>query len=450
MLMGGGIPAATSMGGAGVRLADQITRPFGWRKGLDKLMQTKVSPIQRDILARISDTVGSGKQKVIQALEGAKKPPHLQKMTTGQALAQANLQDDTQRFGGPLVGLEGEVSRVPEAGLSDKAQSLYKGQRAGRRNVLQDIAGDDAKMTALVKSRSTVVKPYYEKIDKSTAQVDAAPVLAKVDEIMSGSELTDKIVLPMRKIKRKLMKGEDIQTSPKVLRSLSKDISDKIAAKTSGGQSQYDVSALIQVKNVLDDQITQAVPEYEIAQKLYAEASAPINQMNVAKELIRKIDAADVKEESTKPFLRAAKDEAKLVKAATGFKGGKSIEDIFKGNEKGYKELMDVVSDLDVNVEATKMASELGSVFSGIKTGIEVQAPSVLEREVVLANYLLKKIGKDKTGEFAEVAWALIEDPKYMAKMLKLPGGYPTAKAVGERLKQALTVGAASTEAGEQ
>ncbi len=444
---GAAIPVGTAVGGGALRLADQLTRPLAARKAIDTMLSTKVTPIQRDIIDRISDTLGAGKERVIQALREATPFPHQRRVTAGQVLGRANLEDEARRFGGPVAGLEAELSRIPEGGLSDKAQTIYKGQRAARRKVLDELSGTDAQMAKLEEARSAIVTPYYDAVDEATAPVDSASVIAQIDELIARNPLEDKVTKPLYTIRDKLVQGEDIVTDPKSLRSLSKDIGDKIQAKTPTGQSEYNVQALISVKNTLDQNITRAVPEYETAQRIYAEQSAPISQMKVARALTQKIDAADIKQESVRPFLTAAKAEAKLIKAATGFKRGKSLETIFKGNEQGLKDLKNVISDLDANVEAAKMSSELGSVFGGIKTGIEVQAPSVLEREVVLANYILSRIGKDKTGEFAEVAWGLIEDPKYMADLLELPGGYPMAREVGKRLRQMMITGTAAQEA---
>ena len=453
LLAGGVIPGVTALGGKGLQIADQATRPFGWRKAADKFMGTKVSPIQRDVVDRLSNTLGKGKQKVVDALENYRLYPHLDKMTSTQALGQANMADDATRFGGSVAKLESELSSIPESGLSDDIQTVYKTQRAARRNTLEKQALTDAQMKAYEDARSAVVKPYYDIVDKSKAKVDSSRVLTEIDDLIARNPNKDTVVKPLQKIRKKLINGDDLESSPVALKSLSQDISHKIQAKTPSGQTKHDVATLSQVKGILDEQITDAVEEYGIGQRLFMEHSRPINQAQIVREMIKKIDSADVKEESVKPFLRAAKDEAKIIKAATGFKRGKSLEDIFKGNEKGFKELTDVIEDLDVNVESAKMASEVGSVFSGIKTGIEARAPSILKTEVVLTNYLLSKISKDKSGEFAQVAWGLIEDPKYMAEMLKLPGGYKTAAAIGTKLKQAITTGTAAQSArsaGEQ
>ena len=98
------------------------------------------------------------------------------------------------------------------------------------------------------------------------------------------------------------------------------------------------------------------------------------------------------------------------------------------------------------------MTREVGSVFGDVKTGVEPRIPGMLERGVVLANALLSKITKDKTGEYAKELARLVANPNEFAALLNAPKSDPlvqNAMAVLNQISKAAPMSAAKA-VGEQ
>jgi hypothetical protein len=445
---GGAIPVIGEPLKAAGRTIDQFTRPMAFRNKAGQVVDYasgKMGGIKRDIQELVGEMSGSGKEKVIQALAKAQERPISGIPTSGQAIAAA--QPQGSRFGNPLLKLESEIAKRPET--SDIMNALYRQQKGSRANVLDDLAGTPESMAAAKAARKAATKPLYEAVEKSTTRVDAKPVMGVIDDIISKNKNTDDIVKPLKAIKGKLFKGDKLEYNPQDLKSLSDDIGRKINKKTEG-VPDYDVASLTQVKNALDNQIKRDVPEFGLAKKVHAEMSEPINQMQIAKAVKDKV-GTDIGDESIKPFLKAMNDQAKLIKGATGFKRGKGLEDIYKRNPEALKKLKDVVDELEVDLEAGKMAKEVGSVFGDVRSGVEPRIPGMLERGVVLTNALLSKITKDKTGDYAKELARLIANPKEFAELLGAPTSSPLVTntlAMFNQLSKAAPMSAAK-EAGE-
>lgn len=447
----GGVPLAAAplkaVGGA----IDQFTRPMGFRNKAGKVAdyaKGKMSGIQRDIQEIANDMFGGNRDKVIKALADAKPSPISGNPTAGQAVAKA--QSPETRFGNPLLKLESEVAKRPET--SDVVNALYRKQQAGRAGALDKLAGTPEDMTKAVTARSEATRPLYKATEESTARVDSKPVIGMIDDIMSKNKNNDKVMKPLIDARKKLMTDDKAEYSPIALKSLSDDLSNKINAKNpQTGVNEFDVASLTKVKAQLDQQIKRDVPEFGLAKKAHAKMSEPINQMQVAQAVKDKI-GVDIGDESIKPFLKAMNDQAKLIKQATGFKRGKELESIYKGNPEALKQLKTVVDDLEVNLEAGKMTREVGSVFGDVKTGVEPRIPGMLERGVVLANALLSKITKDKTGEYAKELARLVANPNEFAALLNAPKSDPlvqNAMAVLNQISKAAPMSAAKA-VGEQ
>ena len=113
-----------------------------------------------------------------------------------------------------------------------------------------------------------------------------------------------------------------LMESPQSLKSASQNIGD-ILDKTSGGVKVNKAISreLTTIKKSLDHQINKAEPAYGAAQKAHAEGSVPINQMQIAGELEKKLTPAlTANRETANSYATALRSGDQLAASATGFK----------------------------------------------------------------------------------------------------------------------------------
>lgn len=341
------------------------------------------------------------------------------------------------------------VSQEPAGGISSMFGKRIADQRAAREAQLA-FAGTEDDVSRLVTERAAAVKPLYEAVEKSTANVRASPVLMKVNDIISKNKNTTAIASPLSQIRDKLIirteNGAKIESNPQALKSLSDEIGDMMGKKTVGGTQEYDVKVLREVKALLDEQIGKAVPEYRSALATFADKSKPIDVMNIGQALKGKL-TNPTGAETPGTYLRALENEKKLLKDSIGF-GRTSVDKILSAPQAAAVEK--VAKDLERTVASTHPLQKT-NLRGGVNVADEttISLPNLLYRPAMFANYLLKAGGKDIEPAIDAYIARLYLNPKEFGKVLAQIDPAKRAEVsriIHERVRVLSAMGAGASE----
>lgn len=421
-------PVISSIKGV-VDFGKYIARPF------NKSGQMK------DVAELYVKLAGQSKNKIIKALDDAKTHIPSNRPTAGQAIAEGTMKmrsaanltaeemiegvkngrfiDDglPENFGSAIVKFEKELHKLGTSG--DELKTVLTQQAARRKNAIAGIIdqSEDSLQKAIAK-RTAETKPFYDAVENSTKSVRVGNVVSKVNELIKKNVNEDNVVSPMRAILGKLKSDGLIETSPQNLYSLSRQIKTMIQAKTPGGTNEFNVKALSEVKTLLDKQIGKAEPAFAKAQYLFKKHSEPIDQIMVAREFGDALENSLVTgEERALPFTNAMNNAVKVLKKSTGFARYKNLSDVM--NPKQIAVLKKVQEELKREAKAKRMATDTGTVVKQLSEGIEISLPNMLSRPMMLANAVLRKIGKDMSPAYEALAIKIQKDPKLLSYLLK-------------------------------
>lgn len=379
----------------------------------------KTKLAEKELSKDLSDLLGPQKEKVVDALTRYKS--YVSQPTPSQAIAQATrasreagLPDE---FGEAIIRLSKDVSREPTVGSNMNTKAVE--QAMARENLLKSIAGTEDDMAKAVSYRSEQVAPLYKAVEISKNQVDASPVLSKIDDFLALNKNERDIVAPLTQIRNKLVSGDEIESSPNALMSLSKEIK-RLMGKTTDGKNAYNVKVLDEIKGVLDDQIGLGEGAYSAAQSKYKELSIPINRMKVGEELMKSLKSAQEKETAA-PFLKAMQEAPRTLKKATGFARYDKLDDVLSLDQ--VDKIKRISQELLDQQKAAQMASGTRSVLPDVMSKESIRLPGILERNVVIANAILKKLETNKSPEYKEILSQLLNDPDKLAKALQAKEG---------------------------
>ncbi len=334
------------------------------------------------------------------------------------------------------------VSVVPEGSPIQAHQALIAqepggisaefGRRAMEQQTARDsafsFAGTEEGVKKLITERTDAVQPLYDAVKTSTAKVKAIPVLSEVDKILKQNKNRTAIASPLSKIRDALVvktdHGAALESNVQNLKSLSDDIGDMMGKKTPDGQHEFDVKVLNQIKEKLDNQIGLAEPAYGKAQQVFAELSKPINKMKIGQALKSKL-TNPTGAETPGTYLRALDNEKKLLKESIGF-GRKGIETYLSPEE--MTAVGNVTKDLERQIASTHPAQKT-NLRGGINVAGDttISLPNLLSRPAMMANYVIKSLGKNVEPEIDAYFKYLYLNPKELGKVIgKVPQGQRT------------------------
>lgn len=405
--MGPAIPAI-GMAGRGIgKYAKGLAEPF-FEKGR-KAAATRF----------LQEQAGPGREEIIQVLARGGKG------TAGQTLAR---EAGPEEIGRQFIKMEKELSKEPLTG--GRLKGIYNRQQAAREKIINKIAGTDEDMTKALTTRKEITAPMYKMVEESSKNVDIKPVVGKIDEILQKSKFERGVTSPLSRIKQDL--AEDV--SPKALQSLSKEIRAMMGKTTPGGQKEYNVKALNEVKELLDKQIGEAERMYSAAQGAYQKLSSPVNRMEVGKELAKALTSS-MEKERPGVFVEAVAQAARTIKRATGFPRYEKLAQVLSKQE--TKDVGKVAKGLVEKGKFEQIASQTKSVLDELPKEFSLSLPHILSRPIVITNAALKLLGKDIEPDMKRIISEIMENPKSLEAALRLPPKDIKAKAALMLLKEA-------------
>lgn len=415
------LPLAGKAAGAVKRGVGHLTRPFS-----DKGITQDLSELFRKEALGESGSDASI-NKIIDAVQNRKTYVPGNVPTAGQAIADV-ARETGDDFGAGLVRLEKDLSREVAEGQALRAQTAA--QEAARKSAIGSIAGTPEKMAAAEAARRAAADPLYEKVAQSQLPVDIGPVVNKIDDILFRNPNESKITRPLLQIKKKLDEGG---VSPRALQSLSKEIRDMSGIKSASGQREFSTTALNSVKKSLDAQIGRTEAAFRAAQKTYKRKSKPINQMQVGKELAKALETP-LDQETAATYMNAVRNAPRTIKRSVDVGIYDDLGDILSADQ--IRNVENVANELLRGKQQAQMASRVKPIFGELETSIEPRLPRVLERSVVIANHILKKIGVDKSKDYQRVAIDILQNPEKLVPLLRMSEQSIERKIAMEFVKQ--------------
>lgn len=357
-----------------------------------------------------------------------------------------------------LASLERATRSInPQAfGQSDTAQ------RGALASALRNISQDDLALAAAKDVRETAAQSLYGKAFQSDqmrrelaqqAQAARAPfsgVGVSAKEELSTPALRDLASRPAFKEAineaKTSMRNRGIDGNPleslEGLHRVKLAIDDALSsASDKTSLAKYSKADLVNLKNKLVEQIEILSPTYKAARQTFADLSAPINQMQVGKELENKLIPAIYRDMDAPQQLNAAayakalKEQGPaLVKSITG-QGNKNVQDVMTPDQ------MKVLAGIADDLQKMKILENAGR-GAGSDT-IQKASMSHLAASAGVPNWItsvarvpggmIKQAGAAIYGKADEaVQQRLIEalqDPKLAAEVMKKSGVSPSRLA---------------------
>jgi hypothetical protein len=171
------------------------------------------------------------------------------------------------------------------------------------------------------------------------------------------------------------------------------------------------------VKKSLESQINKVEGAYGKAQEAYAVNSLPLNQMDLWRTMQEKFITPTGKE-APGSYLKSLRDEAKLIKQATGFKRGDDIKSIFNQEQSALAARL--AAEMEMELLKKRMTGEVNIAGIGKSAeGLEPKLPNMLMRETMVANFILRTLAKNANVDVNIAAANILKDPKQLAGVLK-------------------------------
>lgn len=266
-----------------------------------------------------------------------------------------------------------EVAQVP--GISTLQQAIKSvspqvnnalGQRASenlmaRTQAIRGIAGTADDMAMRTSARDVATRMFYDAADSAKVPVTLRD--RAISGIMERPSVKAAWVDAERMaqeagVKTVTAKGE---LTGNALHFLKKGLDKQIAGLPAGDPER---AAVMQTKNAVQGWMEKNIHDYGVARRGYADLSKPINEMEVGKYLLSKLEPALMEgsktptRETAATFANAVKDAPRTIKNATGM-SFQSIDDVMR--PESAKTVRGVVADLRRKATADDMVKVVGS-----------------------------------------------------------------------------------------
>jgi hypothetical protein len=411
---GGAIGAAIPLAAQTVMAGKALVEPF-YEKGREQIIGR--------LLNRAS---GGQEQQVQQSLLNAKPLVPGSEPTVAQASQNAG-----------IASLERAASAVsPEATVA--AQGRAAAQNQARLDALSKVAGDENLMAQAIKARGDAANQQYGAAFAKSVQPDQ----------------TFATLIQRPSMQKAMQRAADLAketgeafdpTSVKGLHFVKLSLDDLQSNPERFGMGAQEARALGKTKDAFVDWLESKVPEYGLAREAYKAGSAPINQMEIGKEILSK--ATNPKGDVTLfPYARALSD--KTAQRVTGIDTA-TLEKTMTPDQ--LKTLNAVREDLVRAATARDIAGTAGSdtvrklAYSnlidrmGVPTFLREFAPTQITGNL-LARGADSVYGK-ANREIAEQLAATLLNPQEAGRLMQGAGPSRYAAIIDELMRKGAVVG---------
>lgn len=240
------------------------------------------------------------------------------------------------------------------------------GQRAtenlmARTQALRNIAGTPQDLAMRTSAREVATKMFYDAADRAKVPVTLRD--RAISNIMERPSVRAAWVDAERMaqetgVKTVTAKGE---LTGNALHFLKKGLDKQIAGLPAGDPER---AAVLNTKNALQGWMEKNIPDYGVARRGFADLSKPINEMEVGKYLLNKLEPALMEgsktptRETAATFANAVKDAPRTIKNATGM-SFQNLEDVM--SPQSARTVQGVLKDLQRKATSEDLAKTVGS-----------------------------------------------------------------------------------------
>lgn len=271
---------------------------------------------------------------------------------------------------------------------------------ARRVGTLRDLAGEGGEREFSAAARDTAAKELYQKA--FAAKMDLGGMSAaergEVTKLFNTPAVRE-ATMTARMIAAN--SGKDIKKpegSVEGLHLTKLALDDAIESASKGGSAAAanKAASLRTARDRLTTFIERVSPAYGEARATYAAMSQPLNQMDTAAELLRKGTAATSNLDGElrmmpSSLLRTARDEAHLIKSATGRNAASTLDDLFSNEPEKLAKLRSVLGDADLAAALARAANGPGAASAKRLLGSSKEG-------ALVAGDVLRELGLPPTG----------------------------------------------------
>jgi hypothetical protein len=330
--------------------------------------------------------------------------------------------DDMVAGAQPTAGaiVSGQMIAPRYAAMQDQLSKLKpreymeRGQAnvAARSEALGKVAQDEAAMKTAEAARTKVSKPLYEAADKGVA--DVSKVASTLDTLIANNPGNRPLVRELKQIRNDLVDKTtgELRTNAKEVTSVIDGLKTRLAKE----DNKFIKGNLRDVREMLVD----SVPGYRAAQEAFAEASKPINFMQVVQYLEGKLMPAIETSvgERAGVFSAAVKEAPTTIKRSTGQSRFDQLDQILEPSQ--VKVVEGIRKDLAREAEFTKQAREGGKAGEVFPNTEAARLPNFMNRVTTVANTILSRLqGKIDKKLALELATEMLDPNAAAAAMEK-------------------------------
>lgn len=313
------------------------------------------------------------------------------------------------------------------------------GQRAtdnlmARTAALRGIAGTPDDLAMRENARSVLSKLFYDSADKTKIPVTLQD--RKISQIMERPSLqaawsTAEKMAREAGVTSVTSKGE---LTGGALHFLKMSLDDQIGAAKQAGKNT-EAKFLMGTKEALQGWMEKNIPDYKMARTTYAELSKPINEMQVGKYLLDKLQPALMEgsktptRETAATFANALRDAPRTIKGSTGM-AYENLSDVMTPD--ALKTVQGVLADLQRKATSEDLAKTVGSNtaknLASTQLMRNILGPMGLPQswaESVIASSLARPAQfamKGAEGRIQDVLGKAMLDPVFAAQIMQQAG----------------------------
>lgn len=317
---------------------------------------------REQVIGRVLNQVGGGDAAAIASRLRSAAPLVPGSMPTAAQVAES----------GGIAALERAAAQANPQAYTTRAME----QASARLNALRGIAKDDAAMAAAKAARSEASGPLFSQATKAAYTVDdklenllkrpaVQQAMSRAKTLAENEGRTFSFnVSPSNPFSGLGIKGNDsTKISGQALQDL-KMAMDEMLSDPSSGFAGKSGDAVRSLRGQLLSWMEGANPVFKQARTTHAQMSKPINQMEVGNYLLDKVqpalsDFGALGQESGAQYARALRNADQTVRAATQFKGNKTLTDVMTPEQMGT--LNAIGEDLARKANAQNLGRGVGS-----------------------------------------------------------------------------------------
>lgn len=361
--------------------------------------------VQRAASKTVKELAGPKRGALITALDNPQQYVNRSPMTAGEAAVPVGSAE--------FSGLE----KALRPALPSDYDAIARAQNQARIDALRTIGQDKAALDAAIAQRSQIADPLYAAARSGGNVVNTTQILSNIDDLVQRNPGNRELLSELSNIKNGLMGQNGPRTDAEQVASVMDGLKTAIADE----KNKFIQGHLVQLKN----DIAAAIPGYSQAQQAFAQASRPVNQMQVGQYLENKLVAplaeyGDNLAPRAALYAQALRDAPGTIKQSVGKSPLTDLGQVLDPSQ--VATVQNVGNDLGRSAENARLGSLGIAKARQILGQIEPPIPSI---GMVSPKYSVLRAASNRLhglaqGKSIDYLAEAMKDPKKMADLLRM------------------------------